>query len=91
MSTEKLDMTEDDTFRLLSRTPLAEMFNIYTKWNISVSDKRRFHEVLSQNGWTIKEYNRQMVPLKKEKLMYYDPSKDFIDDYGFVMDEPDYD
>jgi len=54
-------MTEDDTFRILSRPSFNEMFAIIDIWIYDGNDNRKIQEVLAENKWSEIEYNTMAV------------------------------
>ena len=59
MSTEKLDMTEDDTFRILTRSSYEDL-------TAELRESSEWGPVVARHGWTMqefyKEWNKRMVP-----------------------------
>ena len=57
----EFEMTEDDTFRVLKRTPYIEMWNIWETWILDldhISPAHDFIGVLEENGWTFNEFDK---------------------------------
>lgn len=61
--------TEDDTFRILRRTPISELKKIINKMANSMvtPDKAYFARVIEDNGWTIQDLHDE---LSKEYAQY---------------------
>lgn len=52
-----VNMTEDDTFNALKRTPYAEMFQLVNIWISTIGDKRTVEDLLRDYGWTYNDYS----------------------------------
>lgn len=51
-------MTEDDTFRVLCRTPVPEMLGHYSDWLAGGSGQfDDLQDMLVKHGWTWKEFS----------------------------------
>lgn len=49
-------MTEDDTFLVLKRRPLLEVFIEFRHGHAGHGGARYVHELMVINGWTLKDY-----------------------------------
>lgn len=50
-------LTEDDTFRMLRRTPIADLDQEYRwRWSEFYQQKEIFSDWLAKHGWTAEEF-----------------------------------
>jgi hypothetical protein len=60
--------TEDETYRILIKTPKQEFRAILDVWANSPTDSRRFRELLKLHHWTMSEWMTEFPdrPIKQE-------------------------
>ena len=60
--------TEDDTFRILKRTPPEEMYDLWWNWYLS-SEEEGIETKLNRYGWTLEEFRPVWDKIHKIRLV----------------------
>lgn len=70
-------MTEEDTLRILKRTPLPEMATIIRDWRRNTRDTRDLNELLETHSWSFNEFR---IAVKSTVIPASDdiPKGDFV-------------